>query len=287
MSTQITVSFVEQYKSNLYILSQQKGSKLRGAVTVEPVTGTSAYFERLGATAAVARTTRHGDTPLVDTPHTRRKVSLAPYEWADLIDDSDKVRLLIEPTSDYATNAVNAFGRTMDDIIIAAASGNAYGGVAGGTAVPLPAGQKIAVGGTSLTIAKLLEAREILNENNVDTEGRVIVVSPNMLTTLLNVAEVKSADYNTVKALVRGEIDTFLGFKFIESTRLAVDGATTGRYALAFQKRALGLAIGADIKTRISERDDKSYSTQVYVSMDLGATRIEDEGVIEIDCLGL
>lgn len=286
MSTQIPVSFVEQYKSNIMILSQQKGSKTRSTVTVETVTGQSAYFERMGATAAVPRTTRHGDTPLVDTPHSRRKVSLAPYEWADLIDDSDKVRLLIEPTSDYALNAVNAMGRTMDDIVIAAAGGNAYGGVAGGTPIALPGGQKVVANATNLTIAKLLAAREIFALNDADRDGAVIFVSPKMLTGLLNVAEVKSSDYNTVKALVRGEIDTYLGFKFIETTRLPANSTANGKFAYIWTKRALTLAIGAEIKTRISERDDKAYSTQVYVSMDLGATRVEDEGVIELDCIG-
>jgi hypothetical protein len=286
MSTQIPVSFVEQYKANLYILSQQKGSKFRSCVSVESVTGQSAYFERLGATAAVPRITRHGDTPLVDTPHTRRKVSLTPYEWADLIDDSDKVRLLINPQSDYALNAVNAMGRTMDDLIIAAVSGNAYGGVAGATAIPIPVGQQVAAGAANLTLAKLLSTKQVLDQAEVDPGERYLAVSPAMLSAILNVAEFKSSDYNTVKALVRGEIDTFLGFKWITTNRLAANSTANGHLALAWHKRAMGLAMGAEIKTRISERDDKAYSTQVYVSMDLGATRIEDEGVVEIDCIG-
>ena len=78
MSTQITAAFVQQYKNALLVLAQQKGSKLRNSVRVESVNGTSAFFDRLGATAAVQRTTRHGDTPLIDTPHSRRRVSLTP-----------------------------------------------------------------------------------------------------------------------------------------------------------------------------------------------------------------
>ena len=74
MSTQITTAFVQQYRSNLLILAQQKGSRLRNTVRTESVNGTSAFFDRLGATAAVQRTTRHGDTPLIDTPHSRRRV---------------------------------------------------------------------------------------------------------------------------------------------------------------------------------------------------------------------
>ena len=93
MSTQITTAFVEQYKSNVLHLAQQKGSRLRNAVRVEMVTGKSAFFERIGSTAAEKRTSRHSDTPRMDTPHSRRKVSLDDYDWADLIDQEDKVSM--------------------------------------------------------------------------------------------------------------------------------------------------------------------------------------------------
>ena len=284
MSTQITSAFVQQYRSNLLILAQQKGSKLRNTVRVESMTGTSAYFDRLGATAAVLRTTRHGDTPLIDTPHSRRRVSTAPYEWADLIDQADKVRLLIEPTSDYAMNAANAMGRTMDDIIIAAASGLAYTGVDGsGTqAITL----QVAAAATNLTLAKLLATKEALDEGEIEDSDRFIIVSPKMLTSLLGTTEVKSADYNSVKALVQGQLDTFLGFKFITSNRLAANSTANGHLALAYQRRGLILAIGEDVKTEIGPRADKSYSTQVFVRMDLGATRVEDAAVVELDCIG-
>lgn len=284
MSTLITESFVQQYKSNLLVLAQQKGSRLRNTVRVESVRGTSAFFDRLAQTAAIQRTTRHGDTPLVDSPHSRRRVSLAPYEWADLIDQSDRVRLLIEPTSDYATNAANAMGRTMDDIVIAAASGLAYTGVDGsGTqAITL----QVAAAATNLTLTKLLAAKEALDEGEVDDSDRYMVVSPKMMTSLLGTTEVKSADYNSIKALVQGQLDTFLGFKFITSNRLAANSTANGHLALAYQRRGLILAIGEDIKTEIGPRADKSYSTQVYVSMDLGATRVEDACVVELDCVG-
>jgi len=163
MSTQITTAFVEQYKSNVFHLAQQKGSRLREAVRSETVTGKAHFFERIGSTAAQKRTSRHSDTPRMDTPHSRRKVTMDDYDWADLIDNEDKVRMLISPQSEYALAGAYAMGRAMDDAIIAAATGNAYGGVAGGTTVPLPSGQKIVHGSANLTIAKLLEAKKILD----------------------------------------------------------------------------------------------------------------------------
>ena len=284
MSVQITTAFVEQYKSNVFHLAQQKGSKLRDAVRTESVVGKSHFFERIGSTAAVKRTSRHADTPRVDTPHSRRKVTMDDYDWADLIDDSDKVRLLISPQSEYAKAGAYAMGRTMDDVIIAAATGNAFGGVSGGNSIPLPAGQKIAHGSTGLTIAKLISAKEKLDAANVDPdEARVLVCSAKQISDLLGTTQITSADFNSVKALVQGDIDTFMGFKFIRSERLGTD-SNGNRQVLAFTNTSMGLALGKDIQTKISERADKNYSTQVYLCMTIGATRVEDEKVIEIAC---
>ena len=284
MSVQITTAFVEQYKSNVFHLAQQKGSKLRDAVRTESIVGKSHFFERIGSTAAVKRTSRHADTPRVDTPHSRRKVTMDDYDWADLIDDSDKVRLLISPQSEYAKAGAYAMGRTMDDVIIAAATGNAFGGVSGGSTIALPAGQKIAHGSTGLTIAKLISAKEKLDAANVDPdEARVLVCSAKQISDLLGTTQITSSDFNSVKALVQGDIDTFMGFKFIRSERLGLDG-NSNRQVLAFTNTSIGLALGKDIQTKISERADKNYSTQVYLCMTIGATRVEDEKVIEIAC---
>ena len=206
------------------------------------------------------------------------------YDWADLIDDSDKVRLLISPQSEYAKAGAYAMGRTMDDVIIAAATGNAFGGVSGGSTIALPAGQKIAHGSTGLTIAKLISAKEKLDAANVDPdEARTIVCSAKQISDLLGTTQITSADFNSVKALVQGDIDTFMGFKFIRSERLGLDG-NNNRQVLAFTNTSMGLALGKDIQTKISERADKNYSTQVYLCMTIGATRVEDEKVIEIAC---
>ena len=285
MSTQITTAFVEQYKSNVFHLAQQKGSRLRDAVRSETVTGKAHFFERIGSTAAQKRTSRHSDTPRMDTPHSRRKVTMDDYDWADLIDNEDKVRMLISPTSDYALAGAYAMGRAMDDAIISAATGSAYGGVAGGTPVVLPAGQKIVHNSTNLTIAKLLAAKKLLDAAEVDPdEQRFLICTADQISDFLNITEVKSSDYNTIKALAQGQIDTYLGFKFIRSERLGQD-ATPNRQVLAFTKSAIGLALGADITTKISERSDKNYATQVFLSMTIGATRIEDEKMVEIACV--
>ena len=110
-----------------------------------------------------------------------------------------------------------------------------------------------------------------------------MICSANQLSDFLNIAEVKSSDYNSIKALVQGEVDTYLGFKFIRSERLGLDG-DSNRQVLAFCQSAIGLAVGSEISTKISERADKNYATQVFLSMTIGATRIEDEKMVEIAC---
>ena len=284
MSVQITTAFVEQYKSNVFHLAQQKGSRLRDAVRTETVTGKSHFFERIGDTAALKRTSRHSDTPRVDTPHSRRKVTMDDYDWADLIDQEDKVRMLISPQSEYAMSGAWAMGRAMDEAIISAASGNAFGGVSGGTTVALPSGQKIVHASTGLTLTKLISAKEVLDAADTDPdEPRYMVVSAKQLSDLLGSTTITSADFNSVKALVQGELDTFLGFNFIRSERLETD-SNSDRLVLGFCQSAIGLALGRDIETRISERADKNYATQVFLSMTIGATRVEDEKVVQIAC---
>jgi hypothetical protein len=288
MSSQITTSFVEQYSSNVALLSQQLGSKLRSSVDVETIVGSAGYFEQIGATAASLRTSRHGDTPLTTTVHSRRKVSLADYEWADLIDDADKVRALVDPTSPYARNAASAMNRAMDDVIITSLNASALTGVSGGTSTALPSTQKFATSDQSdgLTVAKLLAAKKNFDNNDIDpSRKRYIVVGPQQIADLLAITQVTSADFNTVKALAQGEINSFLGFEFITSTRLNMDTTyTTDRLVFAYTEDAIKLAIGKDISSNISERADKSYSTQVYYAMSLGAVRMEEKAVFQIPC---
>ena len=221
---------------------------------------------------------------VIDTPHSRRMVTMSDYEYADLIDDQDKVRLLVDPTSTYARAAASAMGRAMDDVIIAAAIGTAKTGKDGSTSTALPSSQKVVHGSASLTIAKLLSAKEILDEGSVDPSiPRYIVCAPKQITSLLGTTQVTSSDFNTVKALAQGQMDTFSGFKFIVSNRLGLD-ANSHRQVFAFAGDGLKLAMGKEPTARIDERSDKSYATQVYYCQTIGATRMEEAKVVEIAC---
>ena len=255
---------------------------------METVVGKNAFFEQLSATSAALRTSRHGDTPQIDTPHGRRRLTLSDYEWADLIDDQDTVRQLINPTSAYAKNAAAAMARSMDDVIITAMNASASTGVAGATSTALPSTQKTATSDQSdgLSIAKLRSAKYILDNNDVDPSlKRYLVCGPKQIQDLLALTEVTSSDYAVVKALATGTVDSFLGFNFITSTRLNKDSTyTSDRLVFAYTEDAIKLGIGKDITAKISERSDKSYSTQVYYCMSLGAVRMEEKKVVQIPC---
>jgi len=281
MSSQVTTAFVQQYSANVQMLSQQMGSLLRDKVRVESITGKNAFLDQVGSVTAVEKTSRHSDTPQIDTPHARRRISLSDYEFADLIDQQDKVRLLIDPTSSYAQAAAMAMGRAIDDVIISAALGTAYTGETGSTSTANA--NTIAHGSGGLTVAKLRTAKQTLDLSDVDPSiPRHIIVSPRQISDLLNITEVTSADFNTVKALANGEINTYLGFNFIVSNRLALSSTT--RSCIAFAQDGIALGIGKDVNARIDERADKSYATQVYYCMSIGATRMEEDKVVEVQC---
>ena len=288
MSTEVNKAFAQKFRDSFIHLVQQKGSRLREYVRVNTdVQGKYDHFDRLGNTAAVKITSRHSDTPLISTPHSRRRVSMEDYNWADLIDKVDKVRMLADPTSEYMKAGVWAMGRTMDDIIISAMLGNAVSVDENDSSsnVGLPSAQKVAVSGsTDMNIDKLRSAKQILDASDVDPDlPRCIVMKSNQFYDLLGDNEIQSSDYNTVKALVAGDIDTFMGFKFMRSERLTTD-SNGDTQCIAWINDGIGLSMGMDVKTEISERSDKNYSTQVYAQMCLGAVRIEDEKVVEIAC---
>lgn len=284
MSQQIETAFVKQYASTLSHLVQQKGSRLRATVRVEPLVGREGFFDQIGATEAVPRTTRHGQSPIVSTPHARRRVAGQDFEWGDIVDGQDRVRMLIDPTSAYLQSAMFALGRKIDDVIIQAASGTSFTGETGTTAVALPAGQKIAVAATGLTVAKLRTAKRMLDEKEVDPEEpRYFACTAEQIDNLLGDTNVTSSDFNTVKALVEGTVDTYMGFKFLRTERLIK--TANDRFCLAYAQSGLLLAVNKDIQGQIAPRADKSFAMYAYACLTCGATRMEEEKVVEVACL--
>mgnify|MGYP001498618066 CR=1 FL=1 len=284
MSDQISNAFVQQYSTNVAHLLQQKGSKLRDTVMSGAATGKAAKaVEQVGAVNAVKRTTRHGDTPLISTPHDARWVFPVDYEWADLIDDQDKVRMLINPQSPYAVNGAYAMGRAIDDEIIGAFNATSKTGENGTIDTDLAAGHTIAVddtGGSSLKIGQLHAAKLLLMEAEVDVDNDPIymAISAQQHDDLVQMAATQSVDTNVVRSLVDGRVKSFLGINFVITERLTTAGGD--RLCPVWAKSGMHLTVWNDITTKISEREDKSYATQVYLKTTIGATRLEEGKVV-------
>jgi Phage capsid protein len=301
MADQITTAFVQDYKTTVMMLTQQMGSRLRNLVTFDTYTGKAGKaVEQFGATKAVKRTARHADTPLIDVPQNARWVFPVDYEWADLIDDQDKLRMAIDPTSPIAQAGAMAMGRAMDDEILGAFYGTAKTGENGTTNTTFDTTNQIVgpnVGGTSsgLNVAKLREAKRILMANNVDTVAEKIscVITSKEHDSLLNEIQVISTDFNDKPVLVDGLVQRFLGIDFYVmefSDTTAFDNASamlnsTNRYVPLFTQKAMHLGLWNDTEAKMSERDDKGYATQVYLRSTVGATRIDEKRIVRIECV--
>lgn len=289
MSVQITTAQVKQYHDSVEMLVQQEGSVLRGAVREESQNSEEQFWEQIGSTAAVPILNRHGDSPYVDTPHDRRRVTLQFFDWGDFIDKVDRVTILIDPTNPYAKNAGYALGREIDNIILAAFKGTAYTGKAGGTSTAFTAGNIVPVnfGGTNvgLTVAKMIEARRLIKGGNVDlrAEDLHITVTAIQEADLLNTTEVTNADYNSVKALVRGDVDTFLGMNFHHSELVTKTGSN--REVPVWAKSGMLLAVAPEITVDVVRRWDKRGSWYVYAAMGAGAVRMQETKCSQILCL--
>ena len=285
MSFSIDQAFVNQYNDNVLLLSQQFKSRLAEHVTLKSgIVGEAAAVERLAQTEAFVSTTRHEDTPFVDITHDRRWLFATVRKWATLIDKEDEVRMLISPSSSYVRSGVAAMERAKDAVIVAAALGTAYAGhTIGSSTVVLPAGSQIGNGSAALTLAKITKAQELMNIAEVPPEGRVIVVGGQQVTNMMNDSTISSALYNDVRILMANQIHEFAGFTWIRYERLPK--ASTIRSCVAFHPMYLSLGIFQDTQSRIAERPDKSYATNVYMWNVLGAVRLQESAVVQIDCV--
>jgi len=284
MPDSIDTLFVQQYRNTMIILSQQRRSRLEGT-TIPPidVRGEYFYWERIGATEAIDLDTRHDDTPNIEQDHSRRRATAQPKVWATLLDRPDQARMLVNPLNYYNQVGMSAMLRAKDRIIIAALEGSAWAGKEGTIEVALPAAQKIDAGGVGLTVAKILAAKETMDEAEVDPDlPRYFVTSAHQVTNMLGTTEITSSDYNTVKALAAGQINSFCGFEFIRTQLLTLSAGT--RYCYAYAKGAIGFGVLGDIVAELDRRIDKNYAWQPYLSMDMGATRVEDEQVVQVGC---
>lgn len=289
MSTPDT-AFVRQYQSTITILAQQMKSVLRDCVMVDnDFKGEKKFYEQYASDDLVEIMSRYADTPVQLPDHRRRMVTPRYFVGNTLEDPKDALQMLIDPKSAYMQGKQSAAARKVDDQIITAFNATAYTGKDGTTTQAFAAANQVAVtygSGTSnsgMTKKKVLRAKKILDDGNVEEEDRYAATKPAQLEDLLNTTEVTSGDYNVVRTLVQGEINTWVGFMWKKSTRLLNNGSSH-RLCYFWQKKAMQLAIMKEAEGRVTERPDKNYAWQVYLRICLGATRLEEERIVEVAC---
>lgn len=317
MSVNVNQAFVQQYSTNIMMLLQQQGSRLRNAVQNYSFMGKAASMaEQFGQVSPVRNQSRHSDTPLISTPQDKRWIYPNDYDWADLIDNQDKLRMLIDPAGPYTQAGVWAMGRAMDDEIISGffnanntgengtvSTSTLYAFNSNSQSVAATVGASAATG---LNIAKLRRAKRILLEAQVDIDNDQLfaVISAKQHDDLLNEAQAVSLDYNTQPVLVNGKISAFMGFNFIVTERIpggsgfnaainpAISSADSdGSYVAGsrwmvpcFAKSGLALGLWNDIQASVDRRPDKRNSFQVYVTGTFGAARLEEKRCVIINC---
>lgn len=293
MSQNLPQIFAQQYSTTIALLLQQKMSKIRPFVASGSHVGKQASpVDQIAAISMIPVSTRFAPMGRVDAAVDRRWCLPEDYDLPQLIDNFDKLKLLTDPTSSYVQNAVAAANRKMDEVIVNAFFGTAKTGETGATSTTFPAANQVSVSfgaaaNTGLTVAKLREAKRLLMGYEVDLESDPItaIVTAKQHDDLLKEVQIISSDFNGNDAVLKeGMVSRFLGINIVQCERLGVDGSSFRRVPV-FAKSGMYLGLWNDIQTDISQRKDlQSLPYQVYLSMSVGATRLEENKTIEIKC---
>ena len=274
MAIGISNAFVQLFDAE--VKQAYQGARALAGVTRERtnVEGNQVKFPKIGKGVATVRVPQTDVTPL-NVTYSQVTATMSDYIAAEYSDIFNQQKVNFDERRELVQVVGNAIGRRMDQLVIdainAASSPSTVSTDIGGT-------------GTNLNLAKLLAAKKALDAKNVPAEGRCAVIHANGLSALLDETELTSSDFATVKALSTGEIDTFLGFKFItvgdrDEGGLPLSGGV--RTNLFFHRDAAGLGIGMGQRSEINYVAEKT-SFLVSSMFSAGAVAIDDEGIVKV-----
>lgn len=291
MPDQLPTYFETEYSKNWEMLAQQMDSRLGAAVTPTTITGKRRKFNQLDEGEMSEVTERKGDTPDGDSTGSSYWIFRRKFEKVIVFDEDDEIQLgtIALPDSDEVASMAAASNRTKDRVIIQAFDGTRYIGENGTTSDSFLAAMSIAVdyvasGSTAnsgLTLAKISRAKKLLDEQEVDDGDRYFAHSSQQLQDMLLVDKMTSEDYASVKALVDGKIDRFLGFKFVRTELLTRNTSTDVRTCFAWQKSAIKFADGGR-NTHMDMLPSRRHCKQIRGVYRCGAVRTENEKVVRI-----
>lgn len=271
MPNTITNSFITKWNDEVHHTFQQHYAKTRECVrVVNGVVGSTHKFHKIGKVSAQWTYTRHNDLTSLDPSHDTPEATLKDARAPIYLNTLDAVKTNADLRREYVTTMACAIGRGFDERVIV----DGLEASAGGTEVV------DATGG--FTVAKILEAKKALDLADVPMEGRYFLLSPSALQEALNLEKVSSADYQQIKALVNGSLDSAFGFKFIMSTLLTKAGSPdTERLNWAFHRDAVGCAVGVEPVTTIDRVPEKD-SWIILSKLSLGAVNIDNTGIVQV-----
>ena len=277
MVMQATEVFVDSFDAEVKV-EYQAIKSLRESVRVKTgVVGSTHRFPKAGSGVATQHN-RGNDVVAMNAGRSKVTVTLSDWDAFDYEDILDINKLNFDDKKIIAENTVKAIGRREDQLIIDALEDQ--------IAALTSASQLVGNGTVAMTVDYLGSAARILDENNVPMEDRTMIISSKQKQQLLDTTEATSSDYNSVKTLVQGDIDTFYGFKFI-----MIGGRTEGglpraqgveQYAFAYHKQAVGLAIGKDMTTMVDWVPQKT-AWQIGCVYSAGAIAIDNDGIVVIN----
>lgn len=275
MSISLSNAFVTLFDAEVKQAYQGK-AELVGAVRQRRgVEGSTVKFPKVGRGVATARVPQTDVTPL-NVGFSTVTCTLSDWNAAEYSDIFSQAKVNFDERSELVQVVGNAIGRRQDQLILdALAAATSTGTVA----------NSIGGANTNMNISKLREAAKILNAKNVPSDGRHIIIHANSLAAMLEQTSVTSSDFNTVKALVQGEISTFMGFQFhVLGDRteggLPIDGSSD-RTLYAFHTSAIGYAEGIAPRTEINYIPEKT-SWLVNAVFSAGSIAIDSEGIVKI-----
>jgi len=286
MADQIANYLIKAYTGLVMNQADMTGSVLsKWTQQKSSVRGTTASFGYLGNLDLVAKGSRGADTPENDILHRQYWATLAAYNGALPLDDTDSEAAFTDPKSDYVQKGSGAIGRKWDSVIATAAVANATHGADQGSTETWSTytdrnseSHVVAATGGSPNIPDILKLRRIFAECEITTD-LFAWVSPQFMELFLNITEVKSSDFNTQKVLTEGSLGYYLGFNWEVSNHLPISSTT--RSCVFGQRGVVGLAKSIDQKTEVYQRRDKSSRWEVYFEICGGAVRRDPERVIE------
>lgn len=294
MSVNIPDHYTISFSTNVMLLLQIKGSKLRPCVTEGTYTGKQASpVDQIGAVEMQDVTGRFQPKVRTDANVDRRWVTPSDFDLTQSIDTFDKLRLITDPESSYTQNAVFAAGRKIDRLIIAAFTGTAKTGEQGATSTSFTAGNEIdvAIGGANsrLNVQKLLDVKELMQRQFVDfdTEQVYVGLTAKDEANLLKEIQIISSDFNgqDKPVLKDGRVDRFLGMEFVHCELIESAAAGTNEVNVpAWAKSGMHLGIWNDVTTSIYKNMQlRGEPWESYIMATFGATRLEENKVYNIE----